>query len=280
MLHVAGHMTRPMMLLATALATFTGCAETLDADAPGARGGGKADGVITTITFTDEHSETADGPLVAGAPVRIAYDLDRLTACRGSSNGSEQWSVTGWVQFDHDAPVAFEVTRLDGGRVVALTPELDIPAAATTAAFWFTNNNRWGCQAYDSNFGANYTFDVEQRGDTAVLAFDAEWGEAQSAPIHALDTVVIHYAPERLAECAGSTGGHVAWGITGYWQVDDGPVHTVAVARPDGVTLVPADPTLDVPPGAELELWFEATNVWGCHAYDSDFGQNYRFRIE
>ena len=26
--------------------------------------------------------------------------------------------------------------------------------------------------------------------------------------------VVVHYAPERLAQCAGSTGGHAAWGVT------------------------------------------------------------------
>jgi len=165
--------------------------------------------------------------------------------------------------------------------VVPVEAELQIPSSATRVALWFTNTNRWGCIAYDSNDGANYSFDVTPRsGGGSVLAFDADFTESQSGAIHGGDQVVVHYAPERLAQCAGSTGGHAAWGITGAWQVDGGAVHQLMVTRTSGSELVASDPTITVPRGHELSLWFEATSVWGCHAFDSDFGANYTFAIE
>ena len=47
-----------------------------------------------------------------------------------------------------------------------------------------------------------------------------------------------------------------------------------------GGTLVAADPTITLPRGRDLELWFAATNVYGCHAYDSNESANYHFTIE
>ena len=32
--------------------------------------------------------------------------------------------------------------------------------------------------------------------------------------------------------------------------------------------------------GRDLAFWFEASNVWGCHAWDSAFGANFHIRIE
>ena len=113
-----------------------------------------------------------------------------------------------------------------------------------------------------------------------MLAFDADWTESQSDAIHGGDPVVLHYAPERLAQCAGSTGGHAACGITANWQVDGGTIHQVMVTRAAGSELVASDPTINVPHGRELAVWFEATSVWGCHAYDSDYGANYTYAIE
>ena len=52
------------------------------------------------------------------------------------------------------------------------------------------------------------------------------------------------------------------------------------VSRADGETLVASDPQVTVPRGHDLALWFEATSVWGCHAYDSAYGANYHVTIE
>ncbi|MGE0403633.1 MAG: DUF6209 family protein [Kofleriaceae bacterium] len=265
-------------LLATGLVTaFAGCAET-----PAGEGGtsGKADGTLTRLTFDDSWRETADGPIVAGSPIRIAYDLDRLQDCRGETGGSEVWGATGYASFDGGEPKTFAVSRLDGGRVVAVEAELDVPSTATSVDLWFSSSNRWGCIAYDSNESANYSFEVEQRSDTAVLAFDADWTESQSGAVAGGGKVIVHYDPDRLSQCAGSSGGTAQWSVTGYYQVDGGTVKSLSVTRANGPDLVPSDPTITVPNGSELSLWFEATSRWGCHAYDSDFGANYRYDID
>ncbi|MBA3392385.1 MAG: hypothetical protein H0T89_07060 [Deltaproteobacteria bacterium] len=265
------------MFVATALVTF-GCADAPGPDEGGP--GGKADGELTTLAFDDDWSETADGPLVAGLPIRIAYDLDRLTACRGSTNGSEVWAIGGHASFDGSTPVVFPVTRLANGRVVAVESELEIPARATSVELWFTNHNRWGCNAYDSNEGANYTFDIEQRANTAVAAFEADGSEDLPASVRAGDQLVLHYAPERLDECAASTAGNAAWSVTASYQVDGGTVKKLLVTRANGSELVAADPEITLPRGADLALWFEANNRYGCHVYDSNNGANYHLRID
>ena len=261
----------------TLLTLAVGCAEPAG-DELGA--GGKADGTLARITFDDAWRETSDGPLVAGSPVRIRYDLDRLQDCRGETGGSEVWGATGYASFDGGTPKTFALSRLEAGRVVALEAEIDVPSTATSVELWFSSSNRWGCIAYDANDSANYRFAIERRSDSAVLAFDADFTESQSGAIEGGGTVVVHYDPDRLSLCAGSSGGTAQWSVTGYYQVDGGAVKSVAVARASGPELVPSDPTITVPHGSELALWFEATSRWGCHAYDSDFGANYRYAID
>jgi len=274
--------TSRSVLLATALATFGACATDQPAAGTMTGGvGGKADGAQVTLTFDADWNETADGPLLGGDTIRIDYDLDRLTTCRGTDMGSEVWGITGFAQFDGGDLETFGVSRLDGGTVVPVVAGLAIPAGARHVAMWFQISNKWGCVAYDSNTSANYQFDIEAPdSNEVVLSFDADWSETQSGALHGGDHAVIHFDPSRLAQCAGSTGGHVAWGITGYYQVDGGTVRSVMVARADGTDLVAADPVVALPHGRDLAMWFEATSIWGCHAYDSNLGGNYHFRID
>src|SRR4051812_30871566 len=230
--------------LATALVTLAACAQAPDPDAATGGAGGKADGSSTRLTFSEDFSEKASGPLVAGSTISISYDLDRITDCRGSTGGSEVWGTTAYVKIGSTTK-ELALSRLSNGKVVPVEAELQLPSNATSIELWFANSNRWGCIAYDSNNGANYAFDVAPRsGGGSVLAFDADWSESQSDAIHAGDEVVVHYAPERLSTCAGSSGGHAAWGITGYWQVDGGTAHSLMVTRAQGAELVAADPTI------------------------------------
>ena len=260
------------------LATL-GCA-TDSSDDAGSNGGGKADSTAPTITFAKDWSEKVSGTLLAGSPVRISYALDRLPDCRGSSNGSDVWGASGYASFDGQEPVTFAVSRLVGGVVKPVSAELEIPAGTQSVELWFASNNVWGCIAYDSNMNANYRFDVESSSAGAVLSFDADWTESQSDAIHAGDSIVVHYDPSRLAQCQYSSGGRAGWSITAHYQVDGGPVKTLPVTRAEGSTLVAADPTLAVPRGRDLSLWFSATSVYGCNAYDSNMNANYHFDIE
>ena len=269
-----------ILLLATALATA--CTASNDGGDDACSGGKCDDTTATRITFDDDFDEELAGELVAGGSVTIDYDLDRLTECRGSTGGSEVWGVTGWVSYDGGSPASFALSQLEGGRVVAVEATLAIPEDATSMALWFSNQNRWGCVAYDSDHGANYGFDVAtpEAGDTIVVDFAADGSFDVSGAVRAGDQLVVHYEPARLEECAGSQGGYPQWGITGYYQVDGGSVRTLAVTRAQGSELVPADPAITVPAGRDIAFWFEATSTYGCHAWDSDFGANYHVAIE
>jgi hypothetical protein len=68
--------------------------------------------------------------------------------------------------------------------------------------------------------------------------------------------------------------------VTAHWQVDGGAVHDVSVTRAESDVLVAGDPEIVPPHGHDLALWFEATSIWGCHAWDSADGANYHFTIE
>ena len=133
------------LFLATSLAACVADGQSTD----DTTGGGKADGQSPVIVFADDWRETASGTLLAGDRVRVDYDLDRLTECRGSTNGSEVWGVTGYASFDGAAPVTFAVSRIENGRVKPVVASVEIPASAESVDFWFAINNRWGCIAYD-----------------------------------------------------------------------------------------------------------------------------------
>lgn len=242
--------------------------------------GGKADGAAVTITFDRGWNEVASGALVAGEQVQISYDIDRLKQCRSSTHGSEAWGITGFVKFDDGTVQSFALTELADHTVHG------VPATFTMKGqrmeLWFQNSDVFGCVAYDSNFNANYVFDLQTapQGESPVVSFELDWSETQSGPIHAGDALVVHYDPQRLSRCSGSTHGHAGWAVSGYYQVDNGAVHSFQASVADGGTLLPSDAAITVSGGQDLALWFEATSIWGCHEYDSNFGANYHFAIE
>ncbi len=243
-------------------------------------GEGKADGTEPTIAFAGDFTQTVTGALLAGSPVRVQYSLDRVTACKAESNNSDVWGATGYAVFDTGEQTSFSVSRLDTGHTVPVDAEVQLPAAATSVAFWFTSTNEWGCIAYDSNYGANYGFSIDRHGLGAVLDFGGDWSFSQSGPVHAGDQIVVHYTPDRLSQCYALSNEMAAWGIPAHWQVDGGTVNDVMAARPDGSQLVAADPVITVPRGHDLALWFEATSIYGCHAWDSAYGANYHVTIQ
>ncbi|HEY3806919.1 MAG TPA: DUF6209 family protein [Kofleriaceae bacterium] len=235
-----------------------------------------------TIAFQAGYTETTTGALVAGSTVRVTYDLSRLETCDAESDGIAVWGTTGYAQFDDGTTVALTVSELQGTAVVPVAADLVLPASATSVAFWFTQTNEWGCVAYDSDFGQNYTFELQASGAAAVVDFptDPSAPPTQSNPIHAGDQIVVHYDPDRLSRCYALENEQPAWQVMMYWQVDGGAVQSALASRIDGDELVAADPLVTVPPGADLAMWFEATSAYGCDAWDSAYGANYHFAIE
>lgn len=124
-------------------------------------------------------------------------------------------------------------------------------------------------------------FDVEEADDTEAalstprIVFTASWEEKVEGKLRAGDAIELVFDDARLAKCRGEQNGIPQWAITAYYRVGDGEVHAVPVAG-----LNAGDVTLIVPEKkGTLEVWFEETNRWGCHGYDSNLGDNYRFEL-
>lgn len=117
--------------------------------------------------------------------------------------------------------------------------------------------------------------------ELTTLEFDADWNETATGALVAGQTIAIEYDLARVTECRGQTNGSEVWGVGGYASFDGGEPVLFAVSRiADGV-VVPVTAELDIPAGATgVELWFETSNRWGCHAYDSNENANYEFAIE
>lgn len=84
-------------------------------------------------------------------------------------------------------------------------------------------------------------------------------------------TVSIVYATSRLALCKSTQGGLPQYDITAWVKFLPGNQLTAVSVR-DGA------PTIAVPSDArQAQVWFETTSVYGCHAFDSNYGNNYAF---
>lgn len=111
-----------------------------------------------TLRFDGAWNETVTGSLQRGKKVRVVYDADRLTQCRGELNGGgPAWSITGYWQINGGPVHSFNAGGLSPTGAPAEPFTLD---ATGDLQLWFQNVNRWGCNAYDSNLGANYHFTV------------------------------------------------------------------------------------------------------------------------
>ncbi|CAN5708989.1 hypothetical protein BH11MYX4_BH11MYX4_67920 [soil metagenome] len=148
------------LVLAGLLALPVGCATPADAAADDVAIGTSesALGEAGTLTFGADFQVKVTGTLEKGKKVRVAYDASRLTACRGDFNGKPGWSITGFWRVGSGDVHSFEAGGFSPSSgtdqpVLALDQSGDLQ-------IWFQNSSRWGCSAYDSDFGRNYHFAV------------------------------------------------------------------------------------------------------------------------
>lgn len=104
------------------------------------------------IVFAADHTQTQLGALVPGGQVRLEYDPARLTTCRNSRNGYDLWDLAAHVRWDTGEGSSASIKN--GALLV------EVPRTARSLAVWFENTAIPGCQAWDSNLGANYRFEV------------------------------------------------------------------------------------------------------------------------
>jgi len=105
------------------------------------------------LVFGADFTEAQIGGLVPGGEVRVEYDAARLPGCRNSSGGHPLWDITAHLRWEPSGEIVDASVR-DGAATYV------VPVGARRAALWFENTSASGCQTWDSNFGANYGYDV------------------------------------------------------------------------------------------------------------------------
>jgi hypothetical protein len=103
----------------------------------------------------------ATGALTAGTKIEIDYPEARLAGCRGSlAGGAPAWTVTGFASINGEPAKSFYVAGYSPDpSQTGKKPIVELPRAGRLS-LWFQVTSRYGCQAWDSNLGSNYTFDV------------------------------------------------------------------------------------------------------------------------
>lgn len=148
---------------------------------------------IGDINFTSTWDETVNSALVEGESVRITYSLDRLTTCRGTHNGHPAWNLETFVRFLPSNAVASDTVRVfdapfgvPNNNVSGKTVQFDIPLGTTSIEVW-AKNSGINCEAYDSNFGVNYSFSVQKKpgfvGDASALITRASGNPCDGAQV-------------------------------------------------------------------------------------------------
>jgi hypothetical protein len=92
----------------------------------------------------------------------------------------------------------------------------------------------------------------------------------------------VEYALDRLPQCRGNVGGGgPGWTITGFYSENGGPAKTFdpTALSDDGKDRVAKPATIALKQGGDLAIWFEVTSRFGCHEYDSAFGNNYHVDV-
>ena len=113
----------------------------------------------------------------------------------------------------------------------------------------------------------------------AQLHFTDGWQiVAGGGPLVAGNTVEVAYDDARLTACRGEQNGKPAWSITGYQQLEDGPVGSFE-AGGHSPSQGSEPPIFTLASAGDLALWFHNTSVWGCSAYDSNFGADWHAQV-
>ena len=135
------------------------------------------------------------------------------------------------------------------------------------------------CSSADPPAGADVGTSEAALGEAGTLTFGADFQTAVSGTLQKGKSVRVAYDASRLTACRGDQNGHPGWTITGYWKIGNGPVRSFEAGgfSPSGGS---QPPVLALDASGDLQLWFQNNSVWGCNAYDSDFGKNYHFAVQ
>jgi hypothetical protein len=111
------------------------------------------------------------------------------------------------------------------------------------------------------------------RGKAASLRFHAGWREELEGEIVPGGKLRVEYAPDRLPDYRGTHKNKPTWDIVATVLFSPGgQVQSGSVAKKPFEIAVPRD-------ASEVTLWFQNTDGSGGAAWDSRYGENYRFGV-
>ena len=122
---------------------------------------GPVPSAAATITFPASGAPVQTGVLEAGGKVKIHYEQGRLPTCRRTQGGSPAWAISGFSQIDGEAKHAFDTGVAAGSDRQAVDALVDLPHAGKLS-LWFQVVDIGGCNQYDSNSSANYSFGITE----------------------------------------------------------------------------------------------------------------------
>lgn len=230
------------------------------------------------ITFDADWSITQSAPLVAGQSAVFRYNTNRLPSCRATYNGLPAWAITASYEADSSSTVptltvndgSSSSNPIDVGFVVPYGADLSV---------WFHNSDEWGCSTWDSSYGQNFHFAIQ---GPPTIHFNVDWTNPVAGTLASGASIAIDYDVRRLSTCRSTYNGYQAWDVSVAYRFDGGAVSYASLTQVVGMYgRGQAPAVISAPAGAhQIEMWFENTDVDGCNAYDSHYGQNYVFTLQ
>ncbi len=227
-----------------------------------------------TIEFAKDWSVTQTGTIDPSHTLTFRYDLSRLSKCRLNEYGQPAWAVLAYVSFDGRAPTTLVLAPQNGVTSGVVEETIPVPVASDVA-FWFYASDDGGCTEWDSQFGQNFHFPIV-KAPVPTIRFGGDWQNRVGGSFGP-GTVLVDYDLSR-APCRSTYNGNDAFGVTMYTSVDGEPATAQSMvtqvdarnfATPRFVSLPQGDHT--------LSIWFENSDSYGCHTWDSNYGANFAF---
>jgi hypothetical protein len=233
--------------------------------------------VLSTITFAQDWSVTKSNDVQPAKAVALRYDLARLPNCRATKYGLQAWSVVAYVSFDGRAPQSIVLAPTSPYVAQTGIVETQIPVPiASDMAVWFHASDAFGCSEWDSKYGQNFHFAIA-KPNAPVIHFDAGYNEWTDGIVHAGEDILVDYDWSRVP-CRSTYNGYDAFSITMHYSIDNGAARSSDLFSVVGMKRMPAAARITIPHGAHhLAIWFENNDRSGCHAWDSDYGNNYNY---
>lgn len=222
-----------------------------------------------TVTFDASFGESVDGTLRQGGTLVVDYDAARLPGCRdGANDGSAGWTITGFAKSAGKTQSFYVAGHASDSRIDENAPpkaRLELENAGDLE-LWFQVTSLSGCNAYDSNEGANYHFDVASSNAAgAKIVYGASGAPTQSGKLVKGSSVRVEYDRSRLENCSREAGVFVAYELDG--------------AAKQYVDVKSGAADIKLTRAGKLAMWFETNDQYGCHDTDSNDGANYTFDV-